>query len=205
MRELKFKDGDVIGNLKIIKKDKVRETKGGAKITQWWCECLLCGSITSKSTQNIQHSKSCGCERYIRGYKVKGSGKQSPKDTDATINCLISIYKSNSKKRNINFNLSYSEVVELINKECFYCGDTYSNTLKKKNYPDLKYNGIDRIDNNIGYEFKNCISCCSECNKMKRNSAVDDFYMRCYRIISRKIELDEKYFNIAKNRIEGGL
>ena len=30
MRELKFKDGDVIGNLKIIKKDKVRETKA------WW-------------------------------------------------------------------------------------------------------------------------------------------------------------------------
>ncbi len=32
MRELKFKDGDVIGNLKIIKKDKVRETKGGARV-----------------------------------------------------------------------------------------------------------------------------------------------------------------------------
>ena len=37
---------------------------------------------------------------------------------------------------------------------------------------------------------------------MKRNSVIDDFYMRCYRIVSRKIELDENYFNIAKKRLE---
>ena len=45
---------------------------------------------------------------------------------------------------------------DLVIKACSYCG-------RKAN----PYNGVDRIDNAIGYTLTNSISCCKICNKMK--------------------------------------
>lgn len=42
-------------------------------------------------------------------------------------------------------------------KPCYYCGEL------------REYNGIDRIDSNIGYEDNNIVPCCEICNKMKSN------------------------------------
>ena len=58
------------------------------------------------------------------------------------------------------------------------------------------------FNNEIGYTKENCVSCCEFCNKAKRNITIDEFYNKCYKIVNKKIELDEKYFNIAKERIE---
>lgn len=202
MRKNAFEIGEIINNFKIIKKEKSIKLESGATKAQWLCECLLCGKSVIKSTQTIQSCNSCGCQWRDRGYKVKNSGRKSPINTDVGVNTLISIYKSNSRKRNIEFNLSYQEFKNLINGECFYCGEKDSNILKKKGYVDFKYNGIDRVNNDIGYTIDNCITCCRECNRMKRNSKLDDFYARCYRIIKRKIEKDEKYFDVGVNRVK---
>ena len=39
----------------------------------------------------------------------------------------------------------------------------------------ITYNGIDRIDNNIGYIMDNSITCCETCNRMKRSHEYDFF------------------------------
>ena len=201
MRQNKYKINDVINNLLIIGKDKIVVTPSGCKKTYWKCKCLKCGNINSKSTQTIQHCKSCGCEQRIRNGKVKNSGRKTPIGTNFHINCLISIYKSNAKKRNVNFNLEYEDFEKLVTGECYYCGDLNTNKLIKKGYPIFYYNGIDRVDNNIGYEKNNCVSCCEFCNKAKRNITKEEFYNKCLKIV-KKMELDKKYFEIAKERIE---
>lgn len=38
-------------------------------------------------------------------------------------------------------------------------------------YDEFKYNGVDRVDNSIGYTDDNCVSCCKICNNSK--SALD--------------------------------
>ena len=48
--------------------------------------------------------------------------------------------------------------------------------------PIFYYNGIDRIDSNKDYTVDNVVSCCSECNYMKRTSSVNDFYSQVKRI-----------------------
>lgn len=134
--------------------------------------------------------------------KVKNSGRKTKQGTNFYINCLINIYKSNAKKRNVKFDLEYTDFEKLINGECYYCGDVKSNKLIKKNYKPFYYNGIDRVNNEIGYTKENCVSCCEFCNKAKRNITIDEFYNKCYKIVNKKIELDEKYFKISKERIE---
>ncbi len=79
-------------------------------------------------------------------------------------------YKNNSLNRNIYFNLNEIEY----------------NNFKKENY--CKYCnfygkiGIDRINNNIGYEINNCISCCKICNIMKNKNNKDLFLNQCFNI-----------------------
>lgn len=67
------------------------------------------------------------------------------------------IYKKNARKRNIVFNISKEKFYEISSKPCYYCGEL------------REYNGIDRIDSNIGYEDNNIVPCCEICNKMKSN------------------------------------
>ena len=39
----------------------------------------------------------------------------------------------------------------------------------------FNYNGIDRVDNKIGYTLKNCVTCCKYCNNAKKDNDVDEF------------------------------
>ena len=39
----------------------------------------------------------------------------------------------------------------------------------------LIYNGIDRINNKVGYVLKNCVSCCKNCNRAKSDLSIENF------------------------------
>ena len=54
--------------------------------------------------------------------------------------------------------------ITLIKGNCHYCG-------KEPN----KYNGIDRVNNELGYIDSNCVSCCSFCNMEKNDLPVEYF------------------------------
>lgn len=131
--------------------------------------------------------------------KCKICGSIKSKSTQTIENCKSCGCKQ--RERNGKFDLEYTDFEKLINGECYYCGDVKSNKLIKKNYKPFYYNGIDRVNNEIGYTKENCVSCCEFCNKAKRNITIDEFYNKCYKIVNKKIELDENYFNIAKERI----
>ena len=195
--EFKYSSGDVVGNLEI--KGLGGVSKSGTRL--YSVLCLLCGSVTDKRLQTIERAKSCGCMKSKRGRKVAGSGRRTLDGTRVEINTLISIYKSNAKKRGISFDLTYNQFENLVDSECYFCGDTAGNTLRKRGYNDYSYTGIDRIDNSVGYLPSNCIPCCSWCNRAKNNSTLENFLNKCKKITSR-IEMDEKYFNIGVNRIQ---
>lgn len=78
-------------------------------------------------------------------------------------------YKHEAKKKNLSFNLSLTYLQELINKPCIYCGDSESNT-KSTPKGNFKYNGIDRWNNNKGYEESNVVPCCKRCGLMKNDT-----------------------------------
>ncbi len=73
-------------------------------------------------------------------------------------------YRRNAKLRGLMFTLTREEHDKIVLGACVYCGLLA--------YP---VNGIDRIDNSIGYILSNAASCCKKCNFMKGSLSSEDF------------------------------
>ena len=87
-------------------------------------------------------------------------------------------YKSDSKRRNIEFLLSETEYNTLIQGVCYLCGIPTSQT---------HTNGIDRIDSSIRcYSIENSRTCCCHCNVMKGITSYSDFIKKCIQIYQYK-------------------
>ena len=89
------------------------------------------------------------------------------------------------------FNLTSMEFLEIISNNCYICG-------KEPN--DEHLNGIDRIDNDKGYTLDNVSSCCGECNYMKKNYDLEEFFNKMKKIYNNKlsdIENDDNIIDIG--------
>jgi hypothetical protein len=152
--------GKNIGKWTVIERDN---NKPIGKGTWWICRCE-CGKEKSLSSGNLSSGKSKSC----------GTCWQRKDTDDIAIHSLFQRYKYTAKKRNIDFSLKKEEFKQLIKSNCFYCNKEPLQISNVKSYKDskeceriFKYNGIDRKDNLIGYELKNCVPCCKICNTSK--------------------------------------
>lgn len=50
----------------------------------------------------------------------------------------------------------------------------------------MDYNGIDRIDDSIGYTIDNCVTCCRTCNWAKGNKDYSEFLFYIDRLIKNR-------------------
>ncbi|OGB84459.1 hypothetical protein A3F66_07060 [candidate division TM6 bacterium RIFCSPHIGHO2_12_FULL_32_22] len=105
----------------------------------------------------------------------------------------MDIYKRGSKNRGYSFKLSLKQFSSLIKQNCFYCDSEPQNKTKFSTNGVLKYNGIDRFNNDIGYILSNCVPCCKYCNYAKRNTDIKTFLDWIYRISYRKDKLKKFY------------
>jgi 5-methylcytosine-specific restriction endonuclease McrA len=162
-RELKLKPGQVFNFLTIEGYD--RNTK------RYFCRCI-CGKQTLVASYilEIGKSKSCGCQRA----KLVSNSMHRP-NHGAAKNVIFDRYKRDACKRSKTFELSKEDFVKLILGNCHYCGASPAN-VKNPSKPyklidteSFKYNGIDRVDNSLGYNLDNCVSCCIICNRAKNN------------------------------------
>ena len=65
-----------------------------------------------------------------------------------------------------------------MNKPCYYCGVIGGNTFTINRFGTTEsyaYNGIDRLNNDIGYILGNVVPCCGACNKAKQCMSEDEF------------------------------
>jgi hypothetical protein len=89
-------------------------------------------------------------------------------------------YKVGAHRRGYSFELSYQQFLDIIFKDCYYCGSKPSNNININNNESLKdsnifYSGIDRVDNSNGYEVDNVVPCCINCNIAKRSMSKESF------------------------------
>lgn len=162
-----LKPGDKFNKLTVLKY-KNKDSRG-RKIYLFKCDCGNKISVIGSAVKG-QNTKSCGC---ITKELAK---KRMLPDNMGVKNQIILGYKRHAKDRNIDFSLSYDEVDNIINKNCFYCGDKPNNIKITKNCKDgYPYNGIDRLDSNKGYIKENCVPCCKKCNIAKHNYSVKEF------------------------------
>lgn len=103
------------------------------------------------------------------------------------MNAIFRRYNIQAKKRNLIFELTKNEFLEITQRNCFYCNDKPSQIYKRDNgFGEFTYNGIDRKNNNIGYCLDNCVSCCWTCNVMKTNMEERNFYDHMIKILKTR-------------------
>ncbi|MBE3139499.1 MAG: hypothetical protein IMZ53_02845 [Thermoplasmata archaeon] len=108
--------------------------------------------------------------------------------TKAAFDALYYNYKRTARIREYAFTLTKEEFLELTKSDCFYCGtepkqykSKYGNK-SRKGIPFV-YNGIDRVDNSVGYEYANCVPCCKTCNRMKGCLGFNEFTKKIKEIV----------------------
>jgi len=150
----------------------VRYDPRGFTCWEFLCDCGTTAFINGDSVVSGS-TKSCGCLK--REYQNNLENIHKLPYGDAAFNSLYYNYKQGAKKRNLEFILTKEDVRILTSKNCFYCGaipSQHTNTIRHGNYI---YNGIDRVNNFKGYTLDNCVPCCGDCNKAKRQKTKEEF------------------------------
>lgn len=134
----------------------------------WECHCD-CGNVSYvrttafKGDKPQQSCKKCSIETM--------AAQRVLKDFLSLRNRIYRQYKKGAEDRGYLFTLTFEEMESLIYKNCYFCNQSpeehKGESVYKAHEGTFKRNGIDRLDNTIGYVFSNCVPCCFTCNKMK--------------------------------------
>lgn len=169
--------------------------------TTWNVRCS-CGTerVLPGRALTSGKSKSCGCLHFLDG-------------KNAAYSLLWSHYTHGARKRGYAWELSKSQFIDLIGKDCHYCGagPEPSDIVVKQAVASARHakgrvrervfnrerpaiNGVDRVDNTIGYTVENSRTCCAMCNQMKMSYTEDAFIKKCEEIVSKQKE--RRYANL---------
>lgn len=183
--------GENYGNYKVlrkIKKPKKISRGNGVYVecmaTYWECEYIPTGKTKVISTGTLSEYKT---QEQIQ--KEMDELVRSNKHQLGFRNYLFRTSQHNAKLRDHEFKLTQDQFESLITQNCYYCGapprPASEFAIKDRgnlNQPTFYYNGIDRVDSNLGYTMENCVPCCPTCNYMKRTLQQDDFYKQIVKI-----------------------
>ena len=184
MSKQKIKAGDKLGNLTAIRFDKIisttcnsKRSKTGKSIRnrKYWIFKCDCGNEKSVCITNAitGNTKSCGCILYPNKLPSGESAKRR----------LLYDYIHSAARRGLEFKLSKEELYWFAEQRCEYCGYLPKNKINSNN-GTFVYNGIDRIDNNVGYTLDNCVTCCITCNRGKHKLSNEEFKLWIKRIVN---------------------
>ena len=105
--------------------------------------CRPCHNLASKAWRDKQPSD------YWRNSELKMRSRWKSAQRQAA-------------KRNVTWDLNLEDFKELNSDPCFYCEN-------ELHAASIMGSGLDRVNNDLGYEYDNCVPCCKVCNKIKNN------------------------------------
>ena len=101
-----------------------------------------------------------------------------------------------------SFNISLEWLVDQVHRPCHYCNrvDINSVTVPSKRpgevlLANFRYNGLDRVDNTLGYEVSNLVPCCVVCNRAKNSMPYDDFVKYIGHLVNYQNSLGDNHVN----------
>ena len=172
--------GEIYGVYEVVEEVKIPTSK--CYITKWKCrnintgkEFLYGASYIHKLGERVNNKFK---EEYQLGFR----------------RYLYRAYKLGANSRHHSFNLSFEDFNNIISKPCYYCGEPPREVSKEilikrgdTHQPPIKYNGVDRINPDIGYQIDNCVPCCPICNYMKHTLQEHEFLSHIQKIYNHKI------------------
>lgn len=134
-------------------------------------ECLTCGHRSVQRGVDLEKLEYRECQ----SCKIE--------KRDPNLNNRYLRTQGNAKFRNLEFSISKAVFKEIASKDCFYCESAPQQDTKDFVDRCPAYNGLDRIDPNMGYVQGNIVSCCKYCNYAKHDMSIKEFKNwldRCY-------------------------
>ena len=108
----------------------------------------------------------------------------------SNLRALYRSYRKRASNRGLPFDLTPERFRELTKSNCLLC-----NAKPKQRYKHDKtsgapyiYNGIDRIDNDLGYVDGNCAPCCATCNYAKGTLSLEQHLLHVNRVYEHAIK-----------------
>lgn len=167
---LKNETGKKYGKLTVIKRVVNRRTQA-----YWLCRCD-CGNESEVAGRHLRlgNTKSCGhCTGRAMAYGY------------AALKSKYRNYQSKAKARNLIWQLDLFQFLHITQEKCHWCGSEPTQIISS---PRGKYifNGIDRVDNKLGYTLDNSVPCCGICNLMKREMTAEEWMTQMEKILNHQ-------------------
>jgi len=160
----------------------IEKSKRHAKTIAFPCKCI-CGNIKNIKGFNLRKgiSTSCRCK--------SGLSRRNPDNLELVQNRLYHTYRIAAKNRNYLFDITKEQLWRLSQQDCIYCGQKPATIITPQKRLDQQffYNGVDRINNELGYTIANLAPACICCNRMKRTLSHDEFISHISRIYHKQI------------------
>ena len=113
---------------------------------------------------------------------------EKQKEANEQKKCNIKIHYGNyvrdAANKNIKFELTFDEFVQIVMLPCYFCGIIQ----------DKGFNGIDKMNYDKGYIKENSISCCTMCNYMKGTLTPEIFLKRVEHILTYQGYIEGKFY-----------
>lgn len=144
--------------------------------TLWEFKCD-CGNTVTKKLAHVAKgdTTNCGCERASRLEALWE--KNTLPYGQSSFNSLYKAYVKTAKGRDIAWGLTRDEFRTITSGSCAYCGlpPSQKRLTNKASNGEYVYNGVDRVDNSLGYYIENVVPCCGMCNMAKSSHPVNVF------------------------------
>ena len=164
--------GQQFGRLTAIAREGVDNNSNAL----WRCSCS-CGKekLVSRPSLKSGYTRSCGC-LYTESRtlpRLNYTCHLAP--GEAARRNLLRSYKRSAKNRRLCWELPADFFYTITQQPCCYCGALPERIRKISPNGSIVFNGIDRVDNSIGYTVENSVSCCHTCNHAKCEMSHKEF------------------------------
>ncbi len=170
--------GRLIGIWRVMSFSHTKERSSCGKVRKrhyWLGKCTNCGSERKLEEHNMLPPAGGKCQNCWGNPQGHSGFKE-----------LLDSYNRNARKLKREFLLTEQEFKDITSKHCYYCNcpplQIKCNKRLKTKWGAYLYNGIDRINNDVGYLLPNCVPCCVICNRAKNNMSYVDFMAYINRI-----------------------
>lgn len=136
--------------------------------TTWVCLCE-CGNTKTVAQAHLVKgsSRSCGCLQRLMQQYVNHHPNPTGPSRMALMNEVRNSYIQSARKRQLSWEIRSGDFYTLIQDPCIYCGLVSEDS--------SQFNGLDRVDNSVGYAMCNVVTCCKTCNYAKHTMQLSDF------------------------------
>lgn len=151
--------------------DKIDGEKyiSGADQKVWWTCLVGHGNYYTRIVSRTRTGS--GCPKCAKNWPHNDN-------LQSTYNQWLS--KKSQRTRELEYGLSFDEWKIIVLQNCHYCGQAPNQPARRPCGPLV--NGIDRVNNDIGYNLENSIPCCGDCNFLKGQFSQSKFFEQCKKI-----------------------